>query len=92
MRLTQPPSLFRSFATASDRRSKGATDREKDQDSKMEGENRHSPSSKNSIMGFLNHLGLKASPVKESQTVRKNADLESNDEQGSRAVQGVVAD
>lgn len=92
MRLTQPPSLFRSLATASDRRSKGATNREKDQDAKTEGENRHSPRSKNSIMGFLNHLGLKASPVKESQTVRKNADLESNDEQGSRAVHGVVAD
>lgn len=92
MRLTQPPSLFRSFATASDRRSKGATDREKDQDSKIEGENCHSPSSKNPIMAFLNHVGLKVLPVKEPQTVRKNADLESNDEQGSRAVQGEVAD
>ena len=92
MRLTHPPSLSRSFATASDGQSKEAKDRGKGQDSKVEGDKRHPLSTKNPITRALSRLGSKASPAKETQTARKKSDLESNDEQGSRAVQGVAVD
>ena len=89
-RLTHPPSLYRSSPTARDRRSKGAKNKEKDQDSKIEGEKGHSPSTKMQITRVLSRLGLKTLPSEVSQWAQKKADLESNDERSLRAGQGVA--
>ena len=64
--LTHPPSLYRSSATASDGRSKSAEDKEKDQNSKVEGEKGNFPSAKMQITRVSDHLGLKALPPNES--------------------------
>ena len=69
--LTHPPSLYRSSATASNGRSKGAEDKKKDQDSKVEGEKGNFSSAKIQITRISDHLGLKALPPNESISPRK---------------------